>query len=109
MTIETAQAGKLNHAVAELRKIAQMEGIETLFMVAIQHRQETEPHHFVPAGAVEGCQCCAIGSLGRFIGSRMSEMMIAELLDAIQSAYAERTVLEAYVEVANAERELVVL
>lgn len=109
MTIERAQAGKLNHAVAELKKVAQSEGIETLLMVAIQHRRETEPHHFVPAGVVEGCQCCAIASLGRFIGSRMSEMTIAELLDAIQSAYAERTMHETCDEVANEERELVVL
>jgi hypothetical protein len=31
-------------------------------------------------------------SLGRFIGMRMSEMMIADHLDAIQSAYAERMI-----------------
>ena len=91
MNIKTTQADKLNNVVAELRRVAQLEGIETLLIVATQHRTDGLSHRFISVGSIEGCNCCAMESLGRLIGMGMSEMMIADHLDAIQSAYAERT------------------
>ena len=85
MKTGTTQADKLNNVVAELRRAAHLEGIETLLIVATQHRTDGPPHRYVSVGSIEGCNRCAMESLGRLIGMGMSEMMIA-----IQTAYAER-------------------
>lgn len=90
MITGTTQADRLSNVVAELRRVAHLEGIETLLIVATQHRTEGPPHRFLSVGTIEGCQSCAMESLGRLVGMGMSEMMIADHLDAIQTAYAER-------------------
>ncbi len=106
MNIKTTQADKLNDVVAELRRVAQLEGIDTLLIVATQHRTDGLPHRFISVGSIEGCNCCAMESLGRLIGMGMSEMMIADHLDAIQSAYAERTGQVPRTETVSEVREL---
>jgi hypothetical protein len=90
MKTGTTQADKLNNVVAELRRAAHLEGIETLLILATKHRTDGPPHRYVSVGSIEGCNRCAMESLGRLIGMGMSEMMIADHLDAIQTAYAER-------------------
>ena len=86
----STQLSKLNNAVVELKRLARLEGIETLLIVAANHETENRKHHFHSIGSMDGCDCCAMESLGRMIGARMDEMAIAGLLDSIQTAYAER-------------------
>ncbi len=107
MITGTSQAERLSNVVAELRRVAQLEGIETLLIVATQHRTEGPPHRFLSVGTIEGCQCCAMESLGRLVGMGMSEMMIADHLNAIQSAYAERMSQTPSAQIECEARELV--
>jgi hypothetical protein len=92
MEIGKAHVDDLSIAVEEMKRVAQVEGVETLLIVATQHRSDGSPHRVASVGSIDGCPSCAMESLGRFIGMRMSEMMIADHLDAIQSAYAERMI-----------------
>jgi hypothetical protein len=107
MTIGMRQIDTLNNAMAELRAMAQSQGIETLLIVATQHRLGGPPHGFVSVGSIDGCNCCAMESLGRLIGMGMSELMIADLLNAIQSAYGDRASQANCVQATSEVREMV--
>ncbi len=105
MEIGKAHVDDLSIAIEEMKKVAQIEGIETLLIVATQHRSDDSPHRFASVGHIDGCHSCAMESLGRFIGMKMSEMMIADHLDAIQSAYAERMIQTRSVQPVNEVRK----
>jgi len=105
MEIGKAHVDDLSIAIEEMKKVAQIEGVETLLIVATQHRSDGSPHRFVSVGRIDGCRSCAMESLGRFIGMEMEEMMIADHLDAIQSAYAKRMIQPRSVQPANEMRK----
>jgi len=91
MEAETAQVDNLSIAIEEMRRVAQLEGVMNLLIMATEHRSGNLEHRFVSVGSIEGCNSCTMEALGRFIGMEMDEMVIADHLDAIQSAYAKRT------------------
>jgi hypothetical protein len=91
MNFGTAHVDQLSIALEEMRRVALVEGVETLLIVATKHRSDGLSHRFVSVGSIEGCDSCAMESLGRLIGMEMPEMLIADHLHAIQLAYVERT------------------
>jgi len=105
MELGKAHVDDLSIAIEEMKRVAQIEGVETLLIVATQHRSDGSPHRFVSVGRIEGCHSCAMESLGRFIGMEMEEMTIADHLDAIQSAYAERMIQTRSVQPVNEVRK----
>ncbi len=91
METEMAQVDNLSIAIEEIKRIAQIEGIMNLLIVATEHRPGDPQHRFVSVGSIEGCNSCTMEALGRFIGMEMDEIVIADHLQAIQLAYDERT------------------
>jgi hypothetical protein len=91
MEAETARVDNLSIAIEQMRRVAQIEGIMNLLIMATEHRPGNLEHRFVSVGCIAGCNSCTMEALGRFIGMEMDEMVIADHLDAIRSAYAERT------------------
>jgi len=88
---ELGQVDTLSIAVAEMGRLAQIEGVETLLIVATQHRSDHPVHRFVSVGYFNGCERCAMESLGGLLATGMPESMIARLLDELQSARADHS------------------
>ena len=91
METKMAQVDNLSIAIEEIKRVAQIEGVMNLLVVATNHRPGDPQHRFVSVGNIEECNSCMMEALGRFIGMEMDEMLIADHLHAIQSAYDERT------------------
>jgi hypothetical protein len=90
METEMAQVDNLRIAIEEIKRVAQIEGVMNLLIVATNHRPGEPQHKSVSVGSIEECNSCMMEALGRFIGMEMDEMMIADHLHAIQSAYEKR-------------------
>lgn len=90
MKFGTGHVDQLSIAIEEMRRVALVEGVETLLIVATRHRSNGSSHRSVSVGSIEGCNSCAMESLGRLIGMEMPETLIADHIHAIQLAYVER-------------------
>ena len=78
-------------AIEEMRRVARIEGVEALLIVARQHHACDSQRRFVYLENVEECGFHTMEALGFFIGMEMDELVIADHLHAIQSSYAQRT------------------